>query len=95
MTLFTADVSIFLNINTDGTVCIRTNLAMNTSTQPHSLNPENWNVEYRQYLTQMAIRKVRDYQIAEDLVQETFIAAWKAKDRFRGECTEKTYLSGI
>lgn len=59
------------------------------------MNPDSWNVEYRQYLTQMALGKVSDYQIAEDLVQDTFIAAWKARDRFRGECTEKTYLSGI
>ncbi|MDF1814015.1 MAG: sigma-70 family RNA polymerase sigma factor [Verrucomicrobiales bacterium] len=68
---------------------------MTTVKQPHTLNPELWNVEYRSYLTRIAVAKVNDYQIAEDLVQDTFIAAWKAKDRFRGECTEKTWLSGI
>lgn len=68
---------------------------MKISTKSNRLNPEDWNVQYRQYLTKIAVGKVSDYQIAEDLVQDTFIAAWKAKDRFRGECSEKTYLSGI
>lgn len=61
----------------------------------HKLNPDNWNEEFRPLLLKVAIGKVNDYQIAEDLVQETFISAWKARDRFRGECSEKTYLSGI
>ncbi len=33
--------------------------------------------------------------MAEDLVQETFLAAWKARDRFRGLSSERTWLTGI
>ena len=65
------------------------------TTKIHRLEPENWNLNYRQDLIRLAVHKVSDYQIAEDLVQDTFVAAWKAKNRFRGECTEKTFLTGI
>jgi RNA polymerase sigma-70 factor (TIGR02943 family) len=61
----------------------------------HRLEPEDWNLNYRQDLIRLALHKVNDYQVAEDLVQDTFVAAWKAKDRFRGDCSEKTYLTGI
>lgn len=32
---------------------------------------------------------------AEDAAQDTFIKAWKALDRFRNECSEKTWLMKI
>ena len=65
------------------------------TTTNRRLEPENWNLNYRQDLIRLALHKVNDYQVAEDLVQDTFVAAWKAKDRFRGECSEKTFLTGI
>lgn len=68
---------------------------MKKQTQPHTLDPENWHHEYSEYLVRVAVGKVSDYQIAEDLVQDTFISAWKARERFRGDCTEKTFLTGI
>ena len=58
-------------------------------------DPENWTSNYRDLLLQIAISKVSDYQIAEDLVQDTFVSAWKARHNFRGECSEKTFLCGI
>ncbi len=36
-----------------------------------------------------------DRQLAEDAFQETFLKAWKAKERFRGESSEKTWLASI
>ena len=36
-----------------------------------------------------------DTALAEDAVQETFFQAWKSIDRFRGESTEKTWLTRI
>jgi len=43
---------------------------MNTN----SLNPENWNVAYRDYLIRFALQRVSDYGTAEDLVQDTFLS---------------------
>ncbi|MDF1753293.1 MAG: RNA polymerase sigma factor [Verrucomicrobiales bacterium] len=70
-------------------------MQINDNTTSHTLNPDNWALEHRQFLIQLAYSKVNDYQIAEDLVQDAFISAWKSRDNFRGECSEKTYLAGI
>ena len=36
-----------------------------------------------------------DRQLAQDAFQETFVKAWKALDTFRGDSSEKTWLSHI
>lgn len=36
-----------------------------------------------------------DRQLAEDAFQETFVKAWRQQDTFRGESSEKTWLSHI
>lgn len=38
---------------------------------------------------------LRDLYLAEDAAQETFIKAWRAMARFRGECSERTWLMRI
>lgn len=50
---------------------------------------------YGDYLFNFALGQVHDSTIAEDLVQETFLAAWKARDRFAGKSAERTWLVGI
>jgi RNA polymerase sigma-70 factor (ECF subfamily) len=47
------------------------------------------------YLFNFAVGQVRDAHIAEDLVQETFLAAVKAQDKFGGKSSERTWLVGI
>src|SRR5437773_5533762 len=42
-----------------------------------------------------AFGQVRDAAVAEDLLQETFLAALQARDRFAGKCSERTWLAGI
>jgi RNA polymerase sigma-70 factor (ECF subfamily) len=58
-------------------------------------SPENWVDLHGDYLFNFAIGQVRDMTTAEDLVQETFLAAMKARDRFAGQCTERTWLISI
>ncbi len=60
-----------------------------------TIDPENWNHRYRDYLIRFALKRVSDYYTAEDLVQDTFVSAWKARHRFRGDCSEKTFLTGV
>jgi RNA polymerase sigma-70 factor (TIGR02943 family) len=59
------------------------------------LNPSQWIAEYRDYLVRFALQRVNDHGQAEDLVQDTFLSAWNARDSFRGDCTERTWLTGV
>lgn len=61
----------------------------------HTLNPEQWNLSYREYLLRFALQRISDYGSAEDLVQDTFLSGWNARRQFRGDCSEKTWLTGI
>ena len=58
-------------------------------------NPEDWVNQYGNSLFRFALGRVRDAGVAEDLVQETFVAALGARDRFAGRSAEKTWLVGI
>eukprot|EP01137_Pigoraptor_chileana_P012435 Opistho-2@64816 len=59
------------------------------------LNPKEWVEKYADYLFKFAVLRVRDEQIAQDLVQDTFLSALKAIDKFKGNSTERTWLTGI
>ena len=59
------------------------------------MNPELWVEEYGDVLFRYAIKRVSNRSEAEDLVQETLIAALKARDNFRSQSTPKTWLIGI
>jgi RNA polymerase sigma-70 factor (TIGR02943 family) len=47
------------------------------------------------FLFNFALGQVRDAGVAEDLVQETFLAAVKARDKFCGQSSDRTWLVGI
>jgi len=59
------------------------------------LDPKNWLPSYGDFLFSFAMLKTGDRMIAEDLVQETFLSAIKAKDSFQGNSSEKTWLAAI
>ena len=59
------------------------------------LKPEKWLDLYGDYLFTFAHMRVSDADLAEDLVQDTFFSALKAKDNFRGSASEKTWLISI
>ncbi|MCG8618816.1 MAG: sigma-70 family RNA polymerase sigma factor [Desulfobacterales bacterium] len=62
----------------------------------HTLTPaRSWVAAHGDYLYTMALVRVRDETIAQDLVQETFMAALRSRDNFKGKSTEKTWLTGI
>ena len=63
---------------------------------PATLSPaETWVDKYADYLYSYALYRVSDVGSAEDLVQETFAAALKARESYRGESSEKTWLTSI
>lgn len=61
----------------------------------HVLRPEKWVDNYADYLFSFAVYRINQQEIAEDLVQETFLSAWKAINEFKGLASEKTWLTGI
>ena len=55
----------------------------------------DWVDAHADYLFNFAIGQVRDVSVAEDLVQETFLAAVKAQHSFGGKSSARTWLVGI
>lgn len=58
-------------------------------------DPVGWVDAHGQILYRYALARVRRPELAEDLVQETFLAALKSMDQFQGRSTERTWLTGI
>ena len=58
-------------------------------------NPDTWVDQYGDALYRYALMRLKNPAVAEDMVQETFLAALKARDRFAGKSAEKTWLIGI
>ena len=51
--------------------------------------------QFRGYLMRYALLQLRDQTAAEDVVQETLLAAVQGGDRFSGRSSVKTWLTGI
>ena len=63
--------------------------------KPETSSPSEWVDRYGDYLFRYAMLRVRDRAAAEDLVQETFLAALKGRASFSGGSSEATWLVGI
>ena len=59
------------------------------------LNPETWVDTHGDYLYNFAYSRVLSKELAEDMVQETFVAALKAMNSFQGKSSEITWLISI
>lgn len=61
----------------------------------HLINPDKWIDSYSDYLFNYTISRVSDREIAQDLVQDTFLAGLKSMKNFKGEASERTWLISI
>jgi RNA polymerase sigma-70 factor, ECF subfamily len=59
------------------------------------LDPTAWLDQHGDYLFRYALIRVRDSAIAEDLLQETLLAAISSSQTFLGRSSERTWLVGI
>lgn len=59
------------------------------------LDATRWLDEHGDALFRYALIRVRDSSVAEDLVQDTLLAAVTAADGFQGASSERTWLIGI
>lgn len=60
-----------------------------------ALDPTGWVDRHADYLYRYALRTVRRPEAAEDLVQETLLAAWRGRAEFRGGASERSWLTAI
>jgi RNA polymerase sigma-70 factor (TIGR02943 family) len=59
------------------------------------LNATKWVNNYGDILYRYALPRVNDSEVAKDLVQDTFLAAWRNYENFKGEISEKNWLFTI
>lgn len=59
------------------------------------VDPAKWQDAYSQYLFSFSMNRLKDRQKAEDMVQETFLKALKKINQFKGNCSERTWLTAI
>lgn len=58
-------------------------------------DPARWLEEHGDYLFRYARRRLYTDELAEDVVQETLLAALKAREKYAGASSERTWLTGI
>jgi len=58
-------------------------------------NPDVWLDLHGDALFRYALLRLRDTMLAEDMVQETLLAAMQARARYSGASSERTWLIGI
>jgi len=58
-------------------------------------DPATWVEAHGDRLFRYALSRIRDESAAEDLIQDTLLTAFKARDKFRGESSERTWMIGI
>jgi RNA polymerase sigma-70 factor, ECF subfamily len=68
---------------------------MSKSPNKQMYDPSKWVEEHGDALYRFAILRVKDPSIAEDLVQETFLAALRGIGGFKGGSSLRTWLVGI
>lgn len=66
---------------------------MSTVETNHSLN--DWIKNYSDTFFDYISKRIKDKTAAKDILQETFIAAWKNSAGFKNESSEKTWLFSI
>jgi RNA polymerase sigma-70 factor, ECF subfamily len=73
---------------------------MNGSDKPfavsqQTLDPEGWLEKHGNYLYSYALCRLRNPELAEEKVQETFVGALQTQGRFQGRASERTWLTSI
>lgn len=61
----------------------------------NAVNPKIWVKAYHDYLFKYALSRLRKADLAEEKIQETFLAALQSCKNFQGLASEKTWLISI
>ena len=63
--------------------------------KPEPVEPGQWVNAYGDILYRYAIARIQSKEVAEDLVQDTFLSALKGMESFRGESSQLTWMISI
>lgn len=63
--------------------------------EKETLQPQLWVSRHADYLYSYALSRLQEEETARDLVQETFLAALEKTGNFRGDSSERTWLTAI
>lgn len=66
-----------------------------SASQSEMEDPDKWVLLHGEILFHYALARVRDNHLAKDLVQDTFLAAWKQRASFAGKSSFRSWLTGI
>lgn len=58
----------------------------------HTLRPESWIETYGKELFRYAMQRLRNTEDSEDVVQEAFLTAWRTRENFRGDVSERNWM---
>lgn len=58
-------------------------------------DPETWIDQFGDYLYSFALSRIQNEAVAEDMVQETFLAALRDRKNFKGLSSERTWFTSI
>ena len=61
----------------------------------NTVRPQIWVEAYHEILFKYALARLRDADLAEERIQETYLAALQSRKGFRGLASEKTWLISI
>lgn len=61
----------------------------------YQLEPQEWINRYADLLYSYTLARVKPAETAQDIVQDTFYSAFRAKEQFNGEASEQTWLFAI
>lgn len=70
-------------------------MPVSDNTARSSLDPSGWVDLHGDSLFRYALSRLRNPELAEEVVQETFLAALRARDQFSGRGSEGAWLLGI
>ncbi len=68
---------------------------MTAELRQHTIDPERWMERYGGQLFRYALIRLRSRQLAEEKVQETFLAAIQARVDYQSRASERTWLTSI
>ncbi len=77
-------------------LCLRLEIQSESSISGRTqLNPHYWIERYGEKLYAYTIKRVKNRELAEDIISDTFLSALRSVHQFRGTCSESTYLISI